>query len=136
MVGTRVTGAAPDRIVLRGLRAVGHHGVFDHERRDGQEFRVDVALSVDTEKAGTSDDLLATVDYGALSSALVAVIQGEPVNLIETLAHRLAAACLADPLVADVEVTVHKPNAPIPHEFDDVAVTIRRARSDEVARDR
>lgn len=118
-----------DRITLRGLRAVGHHGVLDHERRDGQEFRVDVTLFVDTSEAGKRDDLSATVDYGALSTALVDVIRGEPVNLIETLAHRLAATCLADPLVADVEVTVHKPQAPIPHEFDDVAVTIRRGRS-------
>lgn len=129
MAGTRVDGKAPDQIRLRGLRAVGHHGVFDHERRDGQEFRVDVALSLDTTRAGTSDDLSTTVDYGALSEALVEVIQGDPVNLIETLAHRLAATCLADPLVADVEVTVHKPQAPIPHKFDDVAVTIHRSRS-------
>lgn len=122
------SGQAGDRVTIKGLRAFGHHGVFDHERRDGQEFVVDVALSLDTAPAARDDDLTKTVHYGVLSDALVEVIAGEPVNLIETLAHRLALVCLEDPLVAAVEVTVHKPSAPIPHRFDDVAVTIRRCR--------
>jgi dihydroneopterin aldolase len=118
-----------DRIELRGLRARGHHGVFDHERRDGQEFVVDAILDVDTRPAAASDELSDTVDYGGLASALHAAVEGEAVNLIETLAERLAQICLADPRVVAATVTVHKPHAPIPHAFADVSVSIRRERA-------
>ena len=119
-----------DRIVLSGLRARGHHGVFDFERDDGQEFVVDVALELDLTRAASSDDVADTVHYGELADRLVGVIGGEPVNLIETLAQRLADVCLAYHRVRAAIVTVHKPHAPIPHEFADVAVTIRRAADD------
>ena len=102
--------------------------MFEHERRDGQEFVIDAVLWTDTSAAAEADELSRTVDYGALADRLAAIVTGEPVGLIETLASRLAAACLADPGVAEVEITVHKPQAPIPHPFDDVAVTIRRSR--------
>ena len=118
-----------DRITLLGLRGRGRHGVFDSERQNGQPFLVDAVLHVDTRPAAASDDVADTVDYGDVAKGLLAVIEGEPVNLIETLADRLAAACLADRRVAAATVTVHKPHAPIPHEFTDVAVTIRRPRS-------
>lgn len=117
-----------DRIALRGLRVRGRHGVFGHERRDGQEFVVDAVLWTDTRAAAEADELSRTVDYGALADRLTAVVTGQPVRLIETLASLLAAACLADRGVAEVEITVHKPQAPIPHPFDDVTVTIRRSR--------
>ena len=117
-----------DRIALRGLRARGRHGVFGHERRDGQEFVVDAVLWTDTRAAAEADELSRTVDYGALADRLTAVVTSQPVRLIETLASLLAAACLADRGVAEVEITVHKPQAPIPHPFDDVTVTIRRSR--------
>ena len=117
-----------DRISLSGLRVRGHHGVFDFERRDGQDFVVDVVLELDLGKAAASDDVADTVHYGELAGRLAEVISGEPVNLIETLAERLAAVCLADARVAAATVTVHKPQAPISHEFADVAVTVRRAR--------
>ena len=117
-----------DRISLHGLRVRGHHGVFDFERRDGQDFVVDVDLELDLSPAAASDDVADTVHYGELAGRLAAVIAGEPVNLIETLAERLAAVCLADDRVAAATVTVHKPQAPIPHQFADVAVTVRRAR--------
>jgi 7,8-dihydroneopterin aldolase/epimerase/oxygenase len=117
-----------DQIALRGLRVRGHHGVFDHERRDGQEFIIDAVLWTDTRAAAEADDLSRTVDYGSLAGRLAAIVSGEPVRLIETLAERLATACLADPGVEEVEITVHKPQAPVPHPFDDVAITIRRAR--------
>jgi len=120
-----------DRVVLRGLRARGHHGVFDFERRDGQDFVVDAVLYLDTAPAATSDDVRDTVHYGELADRLVAVVTGEPVNLIETLAERLAGVCLAEPLVEGVELTVHKPSAPIEHEFADVAVTVTRGRRGE-----
>lgn len=117
----------PDRIVLTGLRARGHHGVLASERRDGQEFVVDVALECDLVPAGTSDDLTETVDYSTLATSIVSDIVSDPVQLIETLAERIARTCLAHPRVQAVEVTVHKPEAPIEAQFGDVAVTIRRS---------
>lgn len=115
-----------DRIVLHGLRGRGLHGVYPRERTEGQTFIVDVALGVDTRAAAAGDDLSATADYGAVAEKIVALIEGEPVNLIETLAERIATACLAEPAVREVEVTVHKPDAPITVPFDDVTVTVRR----------
>lgn len=117
-----------DRIELTGLRVRGFHGVFDFERRDGQDFVVDCVLELDLAPAAASDDVADTVHYGELAGALAAVIAGEPVDLIETLADRLVTVCLSDPRVAAATITVHKPGAPIPHEFGDVAVTLRRAR--------
>jgi dihydroneopterin aldolase len=117
-----------DVIRLTGLRVHGFHGVFDAERRDGQEFVVDVELDVDTRAAAKSDALEDTVDYGTLAQRLAEVVAGEPVNLIETLAERLAQVCLADARVSLAKVTVHKPQAPIPLAFEDVAVHIRRTR--------
>jgi len=119
---------SPDRIELRGLRVRGHHGVYDFERAQGQDFVVDAVLELDLGPAARSDDVGDTVHYGELAELLVAVVAGEPVNLIETLADRLAAVCLEDARVAAATVTVHKPGAPIPHEFSDVAVTLRRER--------
>jgi dihydroneopterin aldolase len=119
-----------DRIALTGLRVRGNHGVFDFERRDGQDFVVDVELEVDTGAAAASDDLADTVHYGELAERLAAVLGGDPVNLLERLADRLARVCLADERVVAATVTVHKPQAPIPLSFSDVAVTIRRTRAD------
>jgi dihydroneopterin aldolase len=120
-----VTG---DRITLRGLRGHGHHGVYPEERAAGQLFVVDVDLRLDLAIAGRSDDVTDTVHYGELAAQVVAVVEGEPVDLVETLATRVADVCLAYPLVESVEVTVHKPQAPVGVPFDDVAVTIVRAR--------
>jgi dihydroneopterin aldolase len=117
-----------DRIELTGLRGVGFHGVFDHERRDGQEFAVDVTLGLDLTAAGLSDDLADTVDYGTLADGLHAVLVGPPVDLIESLALRMVDLCLTDARVQWASVTVHKPNAPITPTFTDVAVTIERSR--------
>jgi dihydroneopterin aldolase len=117
-----------DRIALTGLRARGRHGVYDFEREQGQDFVVDVTLEVDLGKAAATDDVADTVHYGELAERLVAVVTGGPVNLIEKLADRLAEVCLADPRVTAAVVTVHKPQAPIPHDFADVAVTLRRER--------
>ena len=120
--------SVPDRIVLTGLRVTGYHGVFEHERRDGQPFVVDVVLELDTRTAARTDDVTDTVHYGELAEKLAAVVAGEPVNLLEKLVARLADVCLDDARVSAAEVTVHKPQAPIPLEFGDVAVTIRRER--------
>ena len=117
-----------DRITLTGLRVRGRHGVFDFERADGQDFVVDVTLELDTAPAAASDELSDTIHYGELAQALAAVVSGEPVNLLETLAARLVEVCLADSRVAAATVTVHKPQAPIPLTFGDVAVTVHRTR--------
>jgi dihydroneopterin aldolase len=117
-----------DRIELRGLRARGRHGVLPAERELGQEFVVDVVLGLDVGPAAAGDDLSRTVDYGTLAGRLVGVVEGDPVELLETLAERLAGVCLDDPKVEQVEVTVHKPSAPIAHPFADVAVSIHRTR--------
>lgn len=118
-----------DQIALRGLRVRGHHGVYGYERAEGQDFVVDAVLGVDTRAAASADDLSRTVDYGAVSERLAAIVAGEPVRLIETLAEALARECLADPAVREVEITVHKPHAPLVQPFDDVTVTIRRERA-------
>ena len=117
-----------DRIALTGLRVRGQHGVLPSERRAGQDFVVDVSLDLDLAPAALSDDVADTVDYGELAEALAAVIRGEPVNLLETLASRLSDICLADARVAAATVTVHKPQAPIPLNFLDVSVTVHRGR--------
>lgn len=117
-----------DRVALRGLKARGHHGVFEHERREGQTFIVDLVLGIDTRPAAAGDNLELTAHYGVIAEEVVAVVQGEPVNLIETLAGRIADACLAHKPVEEVEVVVHKPDAPITVPFDDVTVTIVRSR--------
>lgn len=128
--GTPLDPVTPlDRVALRGLVAHGRHGVFARERAEGQRFVVDVVLGLDTRPAAASDDLADTVDYGVLAQKVVDLVEGEPVDLVETLADRVARLCLADARVAQVEVTVHKPEAPVPVPFDDVTVTIHRSRS-------
>ena len=121
-----------DEIVLTGLTVFGRHGVFDHERENGQEFVIDLRLMIDLADAAASDDVVDTVHYGELAERVAAVVGGEPVDLIETLAQRIADVALDDRRVQQVEVTVHKPHAPIPMTFADVAVTIRRTRTGAV----
>lgn len=115
-----------DEIRLTGLKVFGRHGVFAHEREDGQDFIVDLRLQLDLADAAASDDVTDTVHYGELAEQVAAVVAGDPVNLLEKLAERIAAVVLADARVQQVEVTVHKPHAPIPLTFSDVSVTITR----------
>lgn len=117
-----------DRIAVRGLRVFGRHGVLPEERQRGQTFIVDVVLDVDTATAAASDALADTVDYAVLTERLAAIVGGEPVDLLETLAQRLADACLDSAHVEAVAVTVHKPEAPVTVPVDDIAVTIHRTR--------
>ena len=119
----------PDRLAVRGIEGFGHHGVLDFERRDGQLFSADVVLRLDTRDAARSDDLQDTVDYGNLVTKVKSGIESDPVDLIETLASRLAGICLEDRRVGSVEVTVHKPDAPIEAVFADVSLTIHRTRT-------
>lgn len=120
--------ASSDRLTLRGISAVGHHGVYDFERAQGQRFVVDVVCSLDLSGAAAGDDLSQTVDYGALASMIVADIEGNPLNLIEALALRIATSCLNHQRIDAVEVTVHKPEAPMPVEVADAAVTLTRSK--------
>ncbi|MGX1695353.1 dihydroneopterin aldolase [Microbacterium keratanolyticum] len=117
-----------DEIALTGLTVFGYHGVFDHERAEGQEFTIDVRLRLPLAAAAASDDVRDTVHYGELAERVAAIVAGEPVNLIETLAERIADAALADARVQSASVTVHKPHAPIPLTFADVSVTVTRER--------
>ena len=117
-----------DRIELRGLVVRGHHGVFDHERRDGQDFMIDVTVWIDLADAAASDDLKDTFDYGVLAQRAADIVAGPARNLIETVAAEIAEDVMADSRVHAVEVVVHKPDAPIPLSFTDVAVVARRSR--------
>lgn len=117
------------QVALRGIRASGRHGVFEFERASDQPFVVDVVCMLDLERAAGSDDLADTVDYGQLASDVVAEVEGSPVNLLETLAARIADTCLRTARVDRVSVTVHKPEAPMPVPVADVAVTLVRSKA-------
>ncbi|HEY4224271.1 MAG TPA: dihydroneopterin aldolase [Pseudolysinimonas sp.] len=117
-----------DMITLTGLRASAFHGVLEHERANGQLFLIDVVVHLSLREAGGSDELAETIDYGELASRIVGTVEGDPVDLIETVAERVAALVLEYPLAHLVRVTVHKPSAPIAVPFDDVSVTITRGR--------
>lgn len=119
-----------DRIELRGLKVRGTHGVFDHERQDGQDFIVDIVLWADLSVAAATDDLTDTIDYGGLAHTAHDIVAGTPRNLIETVSAEIADKILLDlHAVLACEVTVHKPSAPIDLVFDDVAVVARRSRT-------
>jgi dihydroneopterin aldolase len=117
-----------DRIELSGLVVRGHHGVLDHERRDGQDFVVDLTVWADLSVAARSDDLVDTLDYGALAEGAARIVAGPARDLIETVAVDIAEDVLRDPRVQRVQVRLHKPSAPIPLTFGDVAVVVRRTR--------
>lgn len=117
-----------DRITLTGLRANAHHGVFEHERRTGQVFVIDVDVHLDLAAAAASDDLDATIHYGELAEQVVAAVERDPVDLIETVAERVAQVVLLHPAARSTTVTVHKPSAPITVPFADVSVTVHRGR--------
>jgi 7,8-dihydroneopterin aldolase/epimerase/oxygenase len=119
-----------DRITLTGLRVRGHHGVYEHERRDGQDFLVDVTVWLDLDHAAATDDVTDTLHYGELAERVAAIVGGQPRNLIETVAAAIADDVMRDARPHAVEVTVHKPSAPIPLTFADVSVTARRSRRD------
>lgn len=116
-----------DELAVTGIECFSHHGVFEQERRDGQRFVVDLVLGLDTRPAAAGDDLAATVDYGDLVLAVKSAVESDPVDLIESVADRIASVCLATG-VEWCRVTVHKPQAPIQASFADVTVTITRGR--------
>ncbi|MFC6356761.1 dihydroneopterin aldolase [Luethyella okanaganae] len=118
-----------DHITLTGLRINAHHGVYDFERENGQDFVVDVTVSLDLALAASSDDVEQTIHYGELAVEIADAVRHDPVDLIETVAERIAATVLAHATAEEVRVTVHKPNAPISVPFDDVSVTVTRGRA-------
>ncbi|GMM96395.1 MULTISPECIES: dihydroneopterin aldolase [Microbacterium] len=119
-----------DELTLTGLRVFGHHGVLSHERRDGQEFIIDVVMHLDVREAAGADDVDKTVHYGEVAEHVAGLVAHDPVDLIETVAARIARDLLARySRLRRVTVTVHKPNAPIPVPFSDVSVRVTRARS-------
>ena len=110
-------------IALKGLGAMANHGVYDFERTQEQRFSADVVMWVET--AGTTDDIAATVSYADIADETMAILTGNPVDLIETLAETIASRVMSHEGVVGTEVTVHKPDAPIGHPFSDVSVTVR-----------
>lgn len=123
-----------DRIELRGLKGYGHHGVFPSEKREGQWFLVDITCWLDFTAAAEQDDIAQTVHYGELAELAYDVITGEPKDLIEAVAAEIADKTMeAYPMIFAAEVTVHKPAAPIPLAFADVAVVARRSRRSQAA---
>ena len=129
--GRRPAEGGGDRISLTGITAFGYHGVLGFERQQGQRFVVDVNCTLDLSSAARADDLGQTIDYGTLAKAIAADIEGDPLNLIEALADRIALTCLRYDAVQCVEVTVHKPQAPMPVDVADVAVTLTRSKGSE-----
>jgi 7,8-dihydroneopterin aldolase/epimerase/oxygenase len=121
-----------DELAITGIECFGHHGVFEHERRDGQRFVIDLTLGLDTRTAAASDDLRDTVDYGSLVGRVKTAVESDPVDLIEVLARRISDVALSDHRVEWVRVTVHKPEAPIEAAFADVALTILKRREDRL----
>ena len=121
-----------DQIILKGLRASAFHGVLAEERRVGQVFLIDVTVSLDLSTAGETDDLAQTIHYGELAEQIVAAVESDPVDLIETVAERVAQVVLAHPQAFLADVTVHKPSAPISVPFEDVAVRIMRGRPERL----
>ena len=117
-----------DRIAVRGIEAFGYHGVLSEERENGQLFVVDLDVRTDMSGAAATDDLAKTIDYAELAKEAVTIVQGKPHDLIETLAVLIAERVLTHDRVSSVEVTVHKPHAPVGVPFADVAVTVERGR--------
>lgn len=124
--------SAATRIAVKGIRAHAFHGVYDVERENGQEFGLDIVFEIDGGRAAATDDVAHTLSYGEVARTARRILAGEPVDLLETLAERVAGAVL-DLGVLAVEVTVHKPEAPVGVAVDDVALTIRRERTSGVS---
>jgi len=118
-----------DQIVLTGIHGFGYHGLFEQERKDGQDFFVDLTLSVDLKAGSQSDSIADTVNYAEITDLVVEEITSNPVNLIEKLAARIAERVLNQHMkVSSVTVTVHKPQAPVAAQLKDIAVVVTRSR--------
>lgn len=117
-----------DKILVRGLKVFGYHGVNASEREQGQHFLIDLELVLDLQEAGRTDRLEATVNYSSLIKEVQRIVSGEPCLLLEALAERIASAVLEYPRVMRVLVRVAKPAPPMAAHLDGVAVEIERSR--------
>lgn len=118
-----------DKIKVTGVEGLGYHGLYDTEREIGQPFVVDVVLKLDLEKAGQTDEIQYTVDYNDIAQLIYNEIVGPPMKLLETMAEKICQKIFAAyPPIEEIEVTVHKPRAPISVPFGDVSITIKRER--------
>jgi dihydroneopterin aldolase len=124
---------SPDSITLTGLRVNAHHGVYEFERQNGQDFVIDITVWLDLSVPAGSDDVAQTIHYGELAVEVAEAVRRDPVDLIETVAERVAAVVLDHAAAQRVQVTVHKPDAPIEVPFVDVAVQIVRTRTAQAA---
>ncbi|MEO0794916.1 MAG: dihydroneopterin aldolase [Verrucomicrobiota bacterium] len=118
-----------DKIYLKDLNFYGYHGVLAIEKETGQTFVVDIVLSLDLQPSGQSDDLEKTVNYAEVFVVARDIVEKDRYDLIETVAERISSKVLENfPLVQSIQVTIKKPNAPIPGKFDHVGVEIERSR--------
>lgn len=117
-----------DSIALTGLEIHARHGVLEHETIHPQPFLVDVVVHIDLAEAGATDRLDATIDYDELATRIHETVASGPWHLIERVAERVAEVVLSYDRCSRVDVTVHKPRAPIAVAFEDVSVSITRAR--------
>ncbi len=118
-----------DRIVLANLAFQARHGVHAWEKTQPQRFEVDLEVGLDLAPAGGSDALADTVDYGAVHALVRHVVEGPPVDLLETLATQIAAAALAlDPRIEVVTVRIRKPEVKLGGPLDYAGVEITRRR--------
>jgi dihydroneopterin aldolase len=116
-----------DKIYVNQMEFYGYHGVFPEETKLGQRFIVDLAVSLDLQKAGQTDDLHDSVNYGELYQICKEIVEGEPFKLVEAVAEKLAGTLLQSfPLVHEVTIKVIKPDPPIPGHYRSVAVEITR----------
>ena len=119
---------AGDVVELRGLRAVGTHGVLAEEQSRAQPFEVDIDVGADLAAAGQSDDLGDTLDYGAIVSSALRVVTDEHHALLERIAQRIADEILSDPRAVWVTVRVVKLRPPVAADLATAAVRITRTR--------
>lgn len=116
-----------DKIVIKGIKGFGYHGVFDFEKRDGQEFFVDIEIDIDLQAASKSDVLSDSLDYSLLTAIAKNAIEKLQFDLIERLGGFIADTVKENfPAVDSIAVTVHKPSAPVNESVTDIAVTIIR----------
>jgi dihydroneopterin aldolase len=118
-----------DQITITGIHGYGHHGLFENERSNGQDFYVDLILNLDLSQAAQSDAIEDTVNYAEITELTHQEITTDPVNLIEKLAYRIAERILSShPKVKAITVTVHKPQAPVGLKVQDISVIVNKTR--------
>ncbi|ATH95560.1 dihydroneopterin aldolase [Bacillus glycinifermentans] len=119
-----------DKVYVEGMEFYGYHGVFEEENKLGQRFRVDLTAHLDLSEAGKTDRIDATINYAELYKLCKEVVEGEPVNLVETLAETIAGRVLKQfQTVQECTVKVIKPDPPIPGHYKSVAIEMTRKRT-------